>query len=187
MINKIKKAYKGPWNIFGRYWKYYGGFGALVRSPYLHVSFILTILTYRIWTEPCWWDMTLNIMPNVLGFSLGGYAIWLAIGDEKFKSVLAGSGQSKISPFLDVNATFVHFILMQILSILLAILAKGFSPIHDVNILSQAWWGFGFFVFIYALLTAVAATMAVFRVATWYDSYQSRKNEIQHKSSNDDA
>lgn len=154
---------------------------ALLASPYFHLSLILTIFLFPIWTKSGWWDLPIEIMPSILGFSLGGYAIWIAIGDDRFRSILAGSDEkSERSPFMQINATFLHFIILQFASILLALIFLSIGPAEDQdkNCLHIAMWYIGFLVFVYAILSAVAAAMAIFRVASWYDMQLTKiKNE----------
>jgi hypothetical protein len=108
-------------NIFVTYYRAYGGFLEFLKSPYLYVSLILTFALYPHWASAEWWEDVLSIMPNLLGFSLGGYAMFLAIGDEKFRGFLAGKEEDEDdgieSPFLALNGAFVHFIIFQVLAL----------------------------------------------------------------------
>lgn len=177
--------------ILRRYWRAYGGIKALVTSIYLYVALVLTIVTYPTWSTIGWWQHVLSVMPSVLGFSLGGYAIWMAIGDEHFRAMMSGEGENGgTSPFMAVNAAFVHFILMQILAILIALVASAYNfpfntngcfahlldrlglSVHSVKLVAS---GVGYLVFLYALMTAVAATLAILRVSSWYDQIQTRR------------
>ncbi|NKB38186.1 MAG: hypothetical protein GKR93_13655 [Gammaproteobacteria bacterium] len=175
-------------NIVKRYWRAYGGFSALVKSQYLWASLILTAILYPHWSTPYWWDDVLSIMPNLLGFSLGGYAMWMAIGDDNFRKLISGEGEdNKPSPYMAVNAAFVHFIVLQILSVILGLIAKAyyFTPEPSNTFVSffgeyfrlvcLVGYGFSYFIFIYALLAALAATLALLRVSSWYDMNQTKK------------
>lgn len=175
-------------NILIRYWTAYGGFSAILKSYYLWLSIILTIFLYPQWTKEGWWGDVLSIMPNVLGFSLGGFAMWVAIGDEKFKSLISGANDDgSPSPFMEVNATFVHFILLQLSSIVLSLIAKAYSfkvPIthwiycifgEQIGNVTRCYYFFSYFIFMYALMTAFAAVLALFRVSSWYDEMNNMK------------
>ena len=174
--------YSGVKKIFAKYWRNYGGIRALIASPYLHAAVVLTLLMAPLWQQRGWWDTPLSVMPSVLGFSLGGYAIWLAIGDDRFRAIISGasSGNSD-SPFMKVNASFVHFIFLQFLAIMTALLCMAYAPEKgtDPHRLLRLVWGAGFFVFVYALLSALAATMQIFRVAGWYDDYQTKRRKAE--------
>lgn len=177
-------------NIFQRYWKTYGGFSALIRSPYLWTSIIITAVLFPHWSSTNWWEDVLSIMPNLLGFSLGGYAMWIAIGDDNFRKLISGEDDSGLaSPYMEVNAAFVHFIVLQLLSMVLALIAKAYSsPINPDNpiyiflgkyyqLACLIGYGFSYLVFIYALLSALAATFALLRVSSWYDAFHTEQKE----------
>ena len=179
--------------IFSRYWKAYGGCKSLLKSVYFRAAFILTCLLFPAWSQPGWWEDVVGIMPNLLGFSLGGYAMWMAIGDDDFRALISGSKKDEPSPYMSVNATFVHFILLQVLSIILAVIAKAynFSMPPDFflyELFGEAFHflvlgvnGIFYFVFLYALLSAVAATLALLRVSSWYDAWHKEKNNDDMK------
>jgi hypothetical protein len=189
-----KSAYSGVAALFKKYWQAYGGAKAIYSSPYFHLSIVITIISYGTWIKPDWVNLPISVLPNIIGFSLGGYAIWLTIGDEKFRSAISGdSDEGKKSPFYIVNATFVHFIFLQIISLLYSLVVNS-SPIsslplalkqkivhyipyiHEIYIaVSLFASGVGFLIFIYALLTALAATMAIFRIGGWLDIHQAKK------------
>jgi hypothetical protein len=144
------------------------------------------------WVNEMWWDVSLGVLPNIIGFALGGYAIWLGFGDEQFRNLISEKTESNgYSPYLEVSATFAHFILVQLLALIMALLAKATSfHISDVHwlydllsrigfpvqafheIIKPIFYCLGFLIFVYALMTAVAATLAVFRVASWFDKFK---------------
>lgn len=191
---KIAYQYKGVYDVFSRYWSAYGGWEAIIKSPYFHLSIILTAISYGTWTGCNWFELPISVLPSIIGFSLGGYAIWLALGDEKFKAAISGkTSNGKESPFIIVNATFVHFISLQILALVFALTAKSF-PIFNISISwQQAFVDFGpwlcelliaikyigsmlgYLLFIYAILSALAATMAIFRIAGWLEIHHQKK------------
>lgn len=175
----LKSQYRGVKGIFGRYWHDYGRLKKLITSPYLHISIILTALMFPFWLYKHWWDTALSVLPNVLGFTLAGFTIWLGFGDERFQNIIL-KRKNKTSPFMGVSAGFAHFIVIQILAILSALWAEAtnFSLPESYNLptyvylLSPIGHFIGFFLFIYALMTALAATMGVFRTASWYEKIQ---------------
>lgn len=142
--------------------------------------------------EP-WWDVSISILPNIIGFALGGYAIWLGFGDEKFSQMIsARKDDSCTSPYLEVSATFAHFIVIQITGLVIALLAKATNfyllpdswigmalqqtglPVDFFKQGAAVGYGLGFLLLSYALMTALAATLAIFRVASWFDQYKSK-------------
>lgn len=183
------KQYQGVAAIFRMYWTSYGGLRALAGSPYLHAAVVLLALTARAWTaSDCsagacarWWDQSLAVLPNLLGFTLGGFAIFIGFGDEKFRALLADDdGDGKANAYVALCSTFVHFILVQALALVAAIVAKAWwfytpwvEPIRPLlpwlNILGGA---LGYGLFLYALTSVLAATMHIFRIAHLYARHQ---------------
>jgi hypothetical protein len=177
------KVYKGIGEIFTRYWRAYGGIKALLSSPYLHLAVIMLIATYATWSRMEWWDQVIGVLPNLLGFTLGGFAMFLGFGDEKFRALLAEPDEdSPTAPSLYVSlcATFVHFIVVQLLALMAAVLAKSWWFYFPWPVSFQEWLpvlnviggGIGFGLFLYAVTSILAATMHVFRIATWYEQHQ---------------
>ncbi|MBE0672639.1 MAG: hypothetical protein IH588_18845 [Anaerolineales bacterium] len=195
-------SYKGVRNIFRRYWDVYGGRSALFRSPYFQLSAVLAAVMFPAWlpswADSKWWELVISIMPNVLGFSLGGYAIWLGFGSEKFMAFLCAKEETEErSVYIHASSTFLHFIILQVLALLTALIARSmFFTVDETNVLVvklgrigvdayNIFWIMahigcfvGYWLFIYSLLAALAAAMAVFRVSSWYDIYQN-ENKLE--------
>lgn len=187
-MNNIAQAYyrhslRGPAAIFMRYWNAYGGFLALVKSPYLHVSVVLLIITSHYWLFSDWWEQPLSIVPNMLGFSLGGLAVFVGFSEKEFQAILATTkNDDKASVFLGVCSTYIHFIIVQILALVAAIIAKAVSfPFHwPSGLASFVSWatalfgGAGYLLFLYAIASMLAAAMSLFRVVSWYQAYHEK-------------
>jgi hypothetical protein len=170
LFGNFRQSYGGVFGIFTQYWRAYGGLQAILLSPYFHVALILGMVCYPYkkvddWN---WWDIPIETIPSVIGFSLGGYAIFLGLGDEKFKSILGGNDETnkgRPSPFISLNTAFLHFIIIQLLALVLAVIGKSLG-------IQIAVYGVpSFIAFFYALLLAAAATIELYRVACWYDTH----------------
>lgn len=184
--------YAGTLDIFRTYWAAYGGWRELVRSFYLMVAGILLILTAPTWWSPsnlgggqwsAWWDQSFSVLPNLLGFTLGGFAIFLGFGDEKFRQLLAEPDPNEHiseNAYVGLCSTFVHFILVQLLALIAAVLAKSWwfysdwvEPIRCALPAMNALGGaIGYGLFLYALTSVMAATMHVFRIAKLYAAFR---------------
>lgn len=133
--------------------------------------------------------MILSVLPNLLGFTIGGYALWLTVGDDKFREIICRPTVSLLSPFMRVNSSFVHLIVVQISAILLAIMLK-FKPMESVPLATKIYiannmpsslkiasfsQSFAEYMsaalFIYSILALLTVTFAIFRVAYWYEDY----------------
>lgn len=169
-------------------WIYYGGLSAIAKSPFVYFSLIFTLISYNIWSHENWWNLVLEILPSLLGFTLGGYAILVAFGDEKFMNLISGTKNATRSPYLGLSSNFVIFILFQILAILIALISKALyvplpsllykflntlsiNPNKFVEIIRLLFWGFGYLLFIYSLSQTFAATLQIFRLTKWKDKY----------------
>ncbi|MBO9858605.1 hypothetical protein [Xanthomonas sp. A1809] len=174
--------YKGTRSIFKRYWRAYGGSSALRKSPYLHLALLLVAITYHYWSNEAWWDQPLAILPNLLGFSLGGMAMLLSFGNHEFQKILSEREQDSERPtvYLEISATFIHFMLMQLAAILIAITFKSldfYFPwpaqlVHTVQIAKLSFSALGYLLFIYSITCMVSAIFAVFRMTSWFETFQ---------------
>jgi len=190
-------------NILKRYWEAYGGLKALFGSPYLYAAFILSAAMAPAWINNPWHEIVLSVMPNVLGFSLGGYALLVAIGDDRFRALISGEHEEgEPSPYMEVNAAFVHFIFMQLFSLMCALFSSAYyfkidktgwvtQKLENLNIpleeLVIAGNYIGYTIFIYALLTAIAATLAILRVSSWYDHMHTERIKAKKEANSSDS
>jgi hypothetical protein len=185
---KLPREYIDVWEAIDRHWQNYGGTRAVLRSPYLHCAIVFALLffPYRYPVNGTWWDFSTDILPNILGFSLGGYAIFLAFGDEKFKRLMAWKKQESLSdegeasPYLSISVSFLQFIIVQLLALLFGIIGKttDLVPVEVdgmgsliLNILIYGMGLLSFSIFTYALFLALAATFAIYRLVWLYDKF----------------
>lgn len=170
--------------IITQYWNHYGGWKKVFFTSSLWFSIAITIILYPLWLNHPWWEDVLSLIPSLLGFTLTGFALWLAVGNDKFKSDIAGEEEDgSASPYMSVNATFTHFLFLQMISIFLALIGKAYIKPENENlyftpfrldIYFQIIFGyFGFLIFIYALFSALGAIFALYRTSKWYDEWVS--------------
>jgi len=183
------------------YWKAYGGWKALWSSVYLKIAVIITLLCSQAWLSDKWMDDAITALPSLLGFSLGGYAVWLSIGDERLKKILYKNKDiTKPSVYMRVNAAFVHFIFLQIICLIYMYIFKFNSTTAVLQFFENDWIftdGFyfakdlivnffnalGFFLFIYSILSMLAAVFAIFRIARWTDRLNgTNQSKLQEKA-----
>jgi hypothetical protein len=153
-------------NSFKLYWESYGGFKEILRSPYFRISIIISVLLTAFGRIEQWYELPLTILPNILGFSIGAYAILLALGDNKFWKLLANKKKkNEKTPYMIINGTFVHFIFVQVLAIIYALSGKILCLNNYIFAI------IGIFFLVYAILCALASTLAVLKLADWYQTY----------------
>lgn len=154
-------AYKELGRSYRLYWHLYGGKRALLTSPYLHLAFLITAVCAPIWLDnakgaPIWASAAVNILPNLMGFSIAGMAIFLAFSNESTVKAVTEDGEPA-SYFVATVANFFHFILIQTIALLL-----GFVGLHYVW---QPLSGIGVLSLVYALAVSPAMAMQLLHTA----------------------
>lgn len=166
--------YKAVKKSIGRYWENYGGFKALISSPYLHIALILALLNKSEWySTNLWTEKTLAVIPNILGFSIGAFAVLLAFTNDKFLQILKEDGDDK-SAFISTSASFCHFILIQGTALVFASVcstSKFYFPWNtQVEFFVQNLVSYlGMSLFYYSLLTAMTIALALMKIARVYN------------------
>ncbi|SEL32112.1 hypothetical protein SAMN05216387_10893 [Nitrosovibrio tenuis] len=181
--------YAGVISILNRYWTIYGGIRALITSPYAHFALLLSILTGDFWLHHEWWDQPIIVLPNLLGFTLGGFAVFVSFGDEKFKALIAGNdpnGNGRNSPYLNISVTLLHFVLFQLIALVWAVVTNALhfdAPAwldccsHVFLRLEPIGNGIGYWLFLYSICTAVAAALNIFRLTFIFDAFVTRSKQ----------
>lgn len=194
MSGHYSKDWKNIIEIINKYWMEYGGFSTFIKSPYLHISIILTLLTLKFWLTNKWWEQSLSILPSILGFTLSGFAIFLGYGTDKFRKLMAFRNPvTGKSPYLDVVVAFVHFSLFQILAIFLSIIGANLNSFEYFDIQSYnkglailALWliigSIGYGTFIYSLTLSFSVSLTLYRLATWYVQFETKEYEKDRES-----
>ncbi|MDN7752696.1 hypothetical protein [Burkholderia gladioli] len=196
MLSDLKRSYRGVRNILRRYWSAYGGWRAVLTSPYLHASVVITVLLGHLWVDGGWWTDPIAVLPTMVGFAIGAYAIVLGFGDERFRSVIMTRRKGKTSPFVTISASLAHFIVVQLAAFGVALGAKGldfplkesegigayvyyaFGSVDFVHKwISPIGYFFGFLLYIYAVATALATAMAIFRLTTMIERDEEPKKK----------
>lgn len=164
-MNKKFDQWVGTWDHICHYWTVYGGWKALLYSPYFLLSIVLTVLLCPAWVHSKgeWSDMAMEIIPSVIGFALGAYTILLAFGGKQFLKLIAGSIDNEPSPLLVVTAAFVHFIVINFIALMFSVF------VHVWDMKCSIVNAIGVFLFVYALSLFLAATFAVFTLAISFD------------------
>lgn len=172
-IGRLKKRFREEFlsfkNNVTEYSELFGDIYNVVLSPYFLIAVILGFSTVLFLRENHrWTEIALMVLPGLLGFSIGGYAILISFGDEGFRKFLASTFvSSETSLFQVVNGVFLHFIIIQVATATLASLVHAISPDNFfVNFI-------GCTLFYYALLFCAAAAFEIKTVGKWYQIYVS--------------
>lgn len=177
-----------PWvTLFtwlNRYRRAYGGVRGMLASPFFGLALVITALSYSLWIEPKWIEKTESLIPSLLGFSLGTYAIIFSIVGGRIKGALRrASAPHGVSYLEQINAIFFHFILIQVICLTWSFLYQGTWLIDFINsttcsssninnkiiYLTLVGSFIGCFLLVYSILLMIAAAMAVYRLAILND------------------
>lgn len=167
-----------------RYFAAYGGWPAIAASPFFLFALFVTIVSYNNWMAKDWAETTKSLVPNLLGFSLGTYSIIFSLVTARVKRAMkSANGPTGASRLEELNATFFHFIFVQVIALLWAILYEGtaltdlslaFFP-HNATALSALRYArhagsfCGYLLFVYSFLLILGAALAVYRLALIVD------------------
>ncbi len=185
-----------------KYWQSYGGFKALMKSPFLWLSFLMTILSYEFFLDKKWLDIPLSMLPSLLGFNLASYSVWLAFGNHKLNKILSKLKEDQVhSRYMEVNSSFIHFILAQILCLIFVVLLRTNSlknVIYLTDLVCLNFYmkfleyaqifinGFVFFLFFYCLFSMLAAVLGFIGITSGLDIIyrQESKEDLKLKKLN---
>lgn len=167
-----------------RYLSAYGGWEAIFRSPLFLISLALTAIGYANWLNDQWSSVSQALIPNLLGFSLGTYAILFSLMTSRLKRALKAVRNDRGTSYLDeINATFFHFIFIQVTALLWAFVYRG-TALRDLLQEAATRWdgatdlfgvlyatgGFiGHLLLIYSIALIIGAALAVYRLALIVD------------------
>ena len=175
----VFRYWKNQADTIRDYWILYGGFRALFKSPYLYIALALTIISvgfaavndhkeYLVKAS----DLTISIIPNLLGFTVGALAIVLAFSSADIFKLLAEEGDPR-SYFMRLTSALVHFIMVQVLTLICAIVAK-ITDSRALDVLTL-------FCLFYAILVTFATALQLFLTAQLYNAHASLGNDDKGK------
>lgn len=161
---------------FKHYWANYGGWRALIKSIYLWSAVFLTAVCYPYWSDVGYQhgltnrasaQLTIDIVPSLMAFSLGGMAILLAFSSGRFIDAIRQEGKPD-SLFMEIVANFFHFLFLQTISLALAMATNAFP---------RADWlaGIAFFALAYSLTAALAASAMLLNASRIFNKVGSGK------------
>lgn len=167
----IIKPYKDLISAYQTYWQLYGGWRAVVTSPYVHVAIAITAICSPVWISleggKIWSDTATTILPNLMGFSVAGMAVFLAFAQPAALRAITEDGEPRSYFALTITA-FFHFILVQAIALVLAFVGKFYVSIP----LSGA----GVFFLSYALLVGLAMAMQLLQTGRIINAASSLPN-----------
>jgi hypothetical protein len=176
---------RDQWRAFFKslqsYFKAYGGFRGILKSPLFIIALMMAILNYSVWENSnVWVEKSEVLIPSLLGFSLGTYAILFSLISLRLKGALRKvKSSSGISYLHSINATFFHFIFVQTIALSWSFLYSGSWLSDLVHLMPDKWSGFaktfyyirnigsffGYLLLVYSFLLVIGAAQAIYRLA----------------------
>lgn len=147
-------------------------------------ALFITALNYKNWLEPNWLSVSQSMIPSLLGFSLGTYALLFSLMSGRLKVALKSVKNPRGVPFLsEINAAFFHFIFVQVICLIWALLFEGSWLIDLTKIVEPIWPNIvtlfyyakisgsfiGYFLLTYSILLIVASALYIYRLASITD------------------
>jgi hypothetical protein len=106
-------------------------------------------------------EIAVGVLPNLLGFTVGALAIVLAFSSASVFETLAEQGEPQ-SFYMKLTGSLIHFILVQVLALITAIVARMVDqPFTELISL---------FMLFYAVIVTFAAGMQLFLTAAIYNA-----------------
>jgi hypothetical protein len=135
------------------YWRVYGGWRAIFRSPYFIIAAATTALCWQFWgiesvgTGFKWPAIAQSTIPSILGYSFAAMAILLTLNSGTLLREISQSTNDETSLLMDLMASFFHFILVKVLALILSIITVA-TPNVATSML-------GFAMFCYGILSII--------------------------------
>ncbi len=167
-IPNLRKGRTDTRHSLKLYWNAYGGYKALLKSQYIPLSLIVSlVLTFLGDGEWDWSTDTKTIIACTLGFSFAGYSLMLGMADGKFIKCIKGEfPDGKPSPLMVVASSFTHFFIVQCLTMFWAIFSSALGLQHV--------WLFryiGIFLLLYSICVLLASALAALNFVSWYNEH----------------
>lgn len=159
-------------------WENMGGTAALWKSFDFRFALVVSLMCWPAWLEPNWWEATISVLPSLLGFTLGGFAIFLGFGSDQFKELIAQEDETK-SEYLSVSSAFLFIVAIQVVGLLYAIICKSawiptpalLKHITILPYLNPIAWFVGYYLYVFGIVLSLRAAIRIFRVSRWYNSF----------------
>jgi hypothetical protein len=173
-------------------WKNMGGTAAIAKSFDFRIALAVSFMCWPAWLAPDWWEKAISVLPSLLGFTLGGFAIFLGFGNDQFKELIARKDEAK-SEYLSVSSTFLFIVSVQVIALLYAIICESLwvpTPIWLMRIspilpyLNCLAWFVGYFLYVLGIVLSLRAAIRIFRVSRWYNSFLVANSEKHDDTQN---
>lgn len=112
----------------------YGGFGKLLKSPYLWLSAVFGLIVAYSSKNLTWPDLAISTIPSLTGFSIAAFAIFFSILTDTQRSILLEPRRSGVAPLVSLLSTVGHAIIVQVFALFSAGLAISLDGMALVRV-----------------------------------------------------
>lgn len=159
------RAWRNQCSEILSYSRIFGGLYGLVSSPFLHCAIVLGVLCKVIGApDPGFGQVGIAILPNLLGFTIGGMAIVLSVAGHKIFISLAEEGDPR-SFFIKLIVAVLHYIIVQVSTLIFCVVDYN-KPNGVVDLLVAI-------MLMYCLCLAVSIGIQLFQMARIYNAHAS--------------
>lgn len=157
-----------------KHFQNYGGVRGIIYSPFFIAALPVALVGYNKWESLSWIKDVQSLIPSMLGFSLGTYAIIFSIVSKRVKAAMQAITKKGVSHFDRANSTFLHFIFTQVICLIYSFAFESIDYLisktdFDFRPISLPLSAFGYFLLIYSILLMIASALAVYRIASIKD------------------
>lgn len=151
------------------------------------LSLVLLALTFPSWTSNKWVNQVLDVLPSLLSFSVAAYAILFTFGASSFGELLTetsrnasnrncASREKLDSIFMEINAAFVFFIGLQLLSLVSALICDSWLPNSgELPLWLKIFSAVAYWLFLYGVLVIFPLATLIFKTAIALEYFHEAK------------
>jgi hypothetical protein len=161
----FSKSWRAHGRVLRAYWSAYGGWWAVVSSPYLQIALVLSVIYALVQGVDGAASVGIDLFSSLLGFTIGAVAIVLAVSATDVFVFLAEDGEPH-SFFIKMVANFVHYTIVQALGLVVSVLTEGVGC------------GVGFLatlLIFYAIVVSISIAFQLFDMARVYNTHAGLK------------
>jgi len=114
----------------------------------------------------------LSILPNVLGFSIGAYAMLLGFTGNLFKkAIMSESGNGDSTPYTHVSGSFAMYLIIQVTALLVVTMSESLLKVvirPDYDWFRETMLWTSTFTFFYSLTILLNVILDIHTLSVWY-------------------
>lgn len=161
---------------------------------------LMSLVVLPVWASGRAPALAISVVPGLLGFSIAAFTLSLGIGSDKFRILLAVDFGSGTSAMKEMANAFLHFMILQVAALLLAIQVGSGHVAFVLNVIGVSWEqvplaaravllliraAFGWLVallVIYSLVSTLPAMLHVYRASQAFRNFAQSQFPVEFPS-----